>query len=187
MYSIYSIQLFCSIMLGICGLKFMGEFCFMMIKLCGFGTRKPNNFPQVSQISHDSDGINETRINFQEPNAATPLINHVCNYNLIFSSALKFFTFISSIPPAFWIEFQFKVKNSSTNSLVTCLAYKQSQTGILLPKLFQSTVRKNCSNDRENLLKFEAECREFATFLRSQEQFIQAVKGQNNFWWQNAF
>ena len=41
---------------------------------------------------------------------------------------------------------------------------------------------QNCSCDRENLLKFEAEGREFAKFLRSLEQFIQTVKGQNNFW-----
>ena len=44
------------------------------------------------------------------------------------------------------------------------------------------TVRKNCSSDREKLLKFDAEGREFAKFLRSLEQFIQTVKGQNNFW-----
>ena len=43
-------------------------------------------------------------------------------------------------------------------------------------------MRKNCSGDREKLLKFEAEGREFAKFLRSLEQFIQTVKGQNNFW-----
>jgi hypothetical protein len=46
-------------------------------------------------------------------------------------------------------------------------------------------VRKNCSSDREKVLKFEAEGREFAKFakfLRSLEQFIQTVKGQNNFW-----
>ena len=49
------------------------------------------------------------------------------------------------------------------------------------PKLFRLTVRKNCSSDREKLWKFEAEGREFAKFLRSQEQFIQTVKGQNNF------
>ena len=61
------------------------------------------------------------------------------------------------------------------------------QSGILLPKLFWPTVRKNCSNDREKLLKFEAEGREFANFLRSLEQFVQTVKGQNNFWKQNAF
>ena len=43
-------------------------------------------------------------------------------------------------------------------------------------------MRKNCSSDREKHLKFGAEGREFAKFLRSLEQFIQAVKGQNNFW-----
>ena len=41
---------------------------------------------------------------------------------------------------------------------------------------------QNCSSDREKLLKFEAACREFAKILRSLEQFIQTVKGQNNFW-----
>ena len=54
--------------------------------------------------------------------------------------------------------------------------------GIFLPKLLLPTVRKNCSSDKEKLLKFEAEGREFANFLRSLEQFIQTVKGQNNFW-----
>ena len=49
--------------------------------------------------------------------------------------------------------------------------------------LFWPTVRINCSpSDREKLLKFEAEGREFAKFLRSLEQSIQTVKGQNNFW-----
>ena len=43
-------------------------------------------------------------------------------------------------------------------------------------------MRKNCSSDRENLLKFEAEGREFAKKIRSLEQFIQTVKGQNSFW-----
>ena len=43
-------------------------------------------------------------------------------------------------------------------------------------------MRKNCSSDRENFFKFEAEGREFAKFLRSIEQFIQTVKGQKNFW-----
>ena len=54
--------------------------------------------------------------------------------------------------------------------------------GILLPKLFWPTVRKNCSSDWEKLLKFEAEGREFSKILRSLEQFIQTVKGQNNSW-----
>ena len=55
--------------------------------------------------------------------------------------------------------------------------------GILLPKLFWPTVRKkNCSSDWEKLLKFEAEGWELENFLRTLEQFIQTVKGQNNFW-----
>ena len=39
---------------------------------------------------------------------------------------------------------------------------EESGNGILLPKLFWPTVRKNCFSDREKLLKFEAEGREFA-------------------------
>ena len=42
-------------------------------------------------------------------------------------------------------------------------------------------VRNNCFSDGEKLLKFEAEGLELAKFLRSLEQFIQTVKGQNNF------
>ena len=36
---------------------------------------------------------------------------------------------------------------------------------------------KNCSTDREKLLKFEAEGLELANFLKTLEQFIQTVKG----------
>ena len=43
-------------------------------------------------------------------------------------------------------------------------------------------MRKNFSSDREKLLKFEAEGQEFAQILRSLEQSIQTMKGQNNFW-----
>jgi len=39
-----------------------------------------------------------------------------------------------------------------------------------------STVRKNCSSDQEKLLKFKAEGREFAKFLRSLEKFIHTVR-----------
>ena len=49
-------------------------------------------------------------------------------------------------------------------------------------KIVLTYCEKNYSSDREKLLKFEAEGREFAKFLRSLEQFIQTVKGQNNFW-----
>ena len=56
---------------------------------------------------------------------------------------------------------------------------RQNKNVILLPKLFWHTVRKKCSSDWEKLLKFEAEN---AKILRSLEQFIWTVKGQNNFW-----
>ena len=36
-------------------------------------------------------------------------------------------------------------------------------------------------SDQEKLLKFEVESREFSKFLRSIEQFVHTVKGQNNF------
>ena len=60
--------------------------------------------------------------------------------------------------------------------------FESKNNGILLPKLFWPTVKKNCSSDREKLLKFEAEGWEFAKFLRSLEQFIQTENGLNNFW-----
>ena len=49
-------------------------------------------------------------------------------------------------------------------------------------KIVLTYCEKKCSSDGEKLLKFEAEGREFAKVLRSLEQFIQTVKGQNNFW-----
>ena len=44
-------------------------------------------------------------------------------------------------------------------------------------------MRKNCSSDRGKTY----EGQEFSKFLRSLEQFVQTLKGQNNFWQQNAF
>ena len=58
---------------------------------------------------------------------------------------------------------------------------KISFNGILFPKLFSPNMGKKCCIDREKLLKFEAEGQEFTKILRSLEQFIQTVKGQNNF------
>ena len=49
-------------------------------------------------------------------------------------------------------------------------------------KIVLTYCQKNCSSDQEEILKFEAEGREFAKILRSLEQFIQTMKGQNNFW-----
>ena len=57
-----------------------------------------------------------------------------------------------------------------------------AEFGILLSKMFWTTVRKKYSYDLEKLLKFKAEGWEFSKFLRLLEQFIQTVKGQNNFW-----
>ena len=47
---------------------------------------------------------------------------------------------------------------------------------ILFPKLSNPTVRKDCSRDRENLLKFGAEVQEFAKLLIPLEQFIWTVQ-----------
>ena len=57
---------------------------------------------------------------------------------------------------------------------------KCSVRDILLPKLFWLTVRKNWNSrlKAENLQKFAKICK----ILRSLEQFIQTVKGENNFW-----
>ena len=70
---------------------------------------------------------------------------------------------------------EFKYVNRSYGYLRRCYV-------IFLPKLFWSTERKNCSSDLEKLLKFKTEGREFSKILRSLEQFIQTVKGQNNSW-----
>ena len=69
-----------------------------------------------------------------------------------------------------------------THHTFSWILFREKKNGILLPKLFWPTVRKNCSSDQENHFKFEAEGRELAKFLRSLGQFIQTVKGQNNFW-----
>ena len=42
-------------------------------------------------------------------------------------------------------------------------------------------MRKKCSSGQEKLLKMETEGQVFAKFLKSPEQFIQTVKGQDNF------
>ena len=49
-------------------------------------------------------------------------------------------------------------------------------------KIVLTYCEKNCSSGREKHLKFEAEGQEFAKVLRSLEQFVRTVKGQNNFW-----
>ena len=64
-----------------------------------------------------------------------------------------------------------------------CLSYLRLNEWYFITKIVLTYCeKKKCSSDREKLLKFEAEGREFAKILRSLEQFIQTVKGQNNFW-----
>ena len=75
-------------------------------------------------------------------------------------------------PPPLEEDFPFVVaKAEIQTNLVFC--YK---------KLFWPTVRKNCSTDRKKLLKFKAEGWEFTKILRSLEQFVRTVNGQNNLW-----
>ena len=54
---------------------------------------------------------------------------------------------------------------SENNKLSNARCFTIVRIGILLPKLFSPTVRKNCSSDWEKLLIFEAEGREFQYFI----------------------
>ena len=56
------------------------------------------------------------------------------------------------------------------------------QKWYFVTKIVLTYCEKKCSSDGQKILKLKAEGREFAKFLRSLEQFIQTVKGQNNFW-----
>jgi len=47
---------------------------------------------------------------------------------------------------------------------------------------FELLREKNCLVIEKKLLKFKAKGQEFSKLLRSLEQFIQTVQGQNNFW-----
>ena len=73
------------------------------------------------------------------------------------------------------LSIDYVTKGGFFSESVMCFSNLQIfKNGIFLPKLFWPTVRKKCSCDREKLLKFEAEGREFA------KQFIQTVKIQSN-------
>ena len=60
--------------------------------------------------------------------------------------------------------------------------YDLKEIWYFFSKIVLTYCEKKCSNDLVKLLKFEAEGREFANILRSLEQFIRTVKGQNNVW-----
>ena len=68
---------------------------------------------------------------------------------------------------------------------------KRIQTGLLnqasgstlnLGEYWYFVIKIVLFSVREKLGKFEARGQEVAQFLRSLEQFIQKVKGRNNFW-----
>ena len=60
------------------------------------------------------------------------------------------------------------IKSLNANILVCkILQCCVRKNGILSPKLFWPSVRKNCSSDREKPLTFEAEGQQFAKILRS--------------------
>ena len=59
---------------------------------------------------------------------------------------------------------------------------KRREIKYFVTKIVLTYFEKKCCSDQEKFLKFEAEGREFAKILRSLEQFVQTVKGQNHFW-----
>ena len=93
-------------------------------------------------------------------------------YFFLTKIAYSFFSFFLSLPSACWNKESY-FRNQRKN------------IGILFSKNFWSTVRNNCSIDREKLFKLEAEGREFVKILRSIEQFNQT--GKDQFLKQNAF
>ena len=78
----------------------------------------------------------------------------------------------------------------TTNKMLSCknlIIFRLNMNFFLKSQIRKSTEMVfcylNCSSDREKLLKFEAEARKFPKSLRSLQQSVQTVKGQNNFWY----
>ena len=70
-----------------------------------------------------------------------------------------------------------KLQEDNRSSTKECKRKK----GYFVTKIVLTYCEKNCSSDREKLLKFETEGRKFANILTS--QFVQTVKSQNNNFW----
>ena len=121
----------------------------------------------VCSISHDKYALPQWSLTIIYVKSNMRAINN--KYQLCFWS--------NNVSKVYFCKANFKVTQLNFDRISILASY-----GILLPKFFWPTVRKNCFSDREKLLKFEAEGLEFTKFLRSQEQFSQTVKGQNNFW-----
>ena len=64
-----------------------------------------------------------------------------------------------------------RVSFNDPHGLLSSCSRVTEKNGILLPKVFWPTVRKKCSSDREKLLKFETEGREFAKFWKFKQIF----------------
>ena len=64
------------------------------------------------------------------------------------------------------------------NCYVETRLQEQVRNGILFPKLFWPSLRKNCICGGEELWKSKLKAKNFQKL----EQFIQTVNGQNNFW-----
>ena len=102
----------------------------------------------------------------------------------------NFFIYIQFLPLKlvfFWTKSRKNIYGSFFHSFcATDLNFVNKNNGRTMVFCYQNYSdllwEKKCSSDREKLVKFKAEGWEFARFLRSLEQFIQTVKGQNNFW-----
>ena len=75
----------------------------------------------------------------------------------------------------------FKAKTSQV-ILKSCLSVASSQIWYFVSKIERTFCKKLFSSFQETLLIFKAEGRELPKLLRPMEQFIQTMKGQNNFW-----
>ena len=85
---------------------------------------------------------------------------------------------------ALLIHCYFTIDDSRSSTVVFKKIHRRNY--ILLPKLFSPTVRKNCSSDREKLLKFKAEGLEFAKFLRFSKWFF-LIRKKNKYSFQLQF
>ena len=121
----------------------------------------------VCSISHDKYALPQWSLTIIYVKTNMRAINN--KYQLCFWS--------NNVSKVYFCKANFKVTQLNFDRISILASY-----GVLLPKFFWPTVRKNCSGDQEKLLKFEAGVREFANILRSLEQFIQTGKCQNNFW-----
>ena len=128
--------------------------------------------------SYDSSAILDCYMRF-----STYLTFMFCVFLWTYNLSLGCRTFLWTYRNKDRIKQKLKVFNNNRKTLRKniCSRWKWHKWFFVI-KVFWLTVRKNCSSDWEKLLKFNAEDQEFAKFLRSLEQFIQTVKGQNNFW-----